>query len=210
MNHLRTETGQSVHTLRADNGGEFTGHIFRAWLSTNSIRLETSAPHTPEQNGVSERANRTIMEGARCLIHAKDVPLELWGEAIAYTVYTVNRVSTKTAPFTPYQNCFGTKPDISNLRIFGSIAYVHIPKVERKKLDSKSISFLLVGYCTTQKAYRFWDPVTRRTRISRDAIFNEQVSTATRDGMTQKEDKYTQKQLFDLIATRERSAKCWE
>ena len=89
------------------------------------------------------------------------------------------------------KNWFGTKPDISNLRIFGSVAYVHIPKVERKKLDSKSISCLLVGYCTTQKAYRFWDQVARRTRISRDAIFNKQVSITTRDGMT----------LFDLIAS---------
>ena len=125
-----------------------------------------------------------------------------------YSLYT--QPSVKSRVNSPYQNWFGTKPGISNLRIFGSIAYVHIPKVERKKLDSKSISCLLVGYCTTQKAYRFWNPVARRTRISRDAIFNGQVSTATRDGMTQKEDKYTQKQLFDLIATRERSAKCWE
>jgi transposase InsO family protein len=58
---MRTETGQPVHTLRVDNGGEFTGHKFREWLSTNGIRLETSAPHSPKQNGVSERANRTIM-----------------------------------------------------------------------------------------------------------------------------------------------------
>ena len=65
VNIMPTETGQPVHTLRADNGGEFIGHQFREWLSTNGIRLETSAPHSPEQNGVSERANRTIMEGPR-------------------------------------------------------------------------------------------------------------------------------------------------
>jgi transposase InsO family protein len=156
VNILRTETGQPFHTLRADNGGEFNGHEFREWLSTNGIRLETSAPaHTPEQNGVSERANRTIMEGVRCLIHAKSIPLELWGEAIACAVYTLNRVSTKTVPNTPYQNWFGSKPDVSNLRIFGSTAFIHVPKLERRKLDSKSITCLFVGYCTTQKAYRF-------------------------------------------------------
>jgi hypothetical protein len=87
---------------------KFTGHIFSAWLSRSSIRLETSTTYSPKQNGVSEKANRTIMEGARCLIYAKNIPLELWGEAIAYTVYTPSRVSTKTAPFTPYQNWFGT------------------------------------------------------------------------------------------------------
>jgi hypothetical protein len=176
VNILRTETRQPVHTLRADNVGEFTGHQFKEWLSTNGIRLETSAPHTPEQNGVLERANRTFMEGARCLIHAKNIPLELLGQTIACAVYTLNRVSTKTAPNTPYQNWFGSKPDVSNLRIFGSTAYIHVPKAERRKLDSKSITCFFVGYCTTKKAYRFWDPsLTRKIKISRDVVFNEQI-----------------------------------
>jgi transposase InsO family protein len=151
VNILRRDTGQPVHTLRADNGGEFTGHQFIEWLSTNGIRLESSAPHTPEQNGVLKRANRTFMEGVRCLIHARSIPPKLWGEACA--VYRLNRVSTKTAP--PYQNWFGSKPDVSNLRIFGSTAYIHVPEAERRKLDSKSITCFFVGYCTTQKAYVF-------------------------------------------------------
>ena len=138
VNNLRTETGQQVHTLRADNGGEFTGHQFREWLYTNGIRLETSVPHTPEQNGVSERANKTIMEGTRCLIHAKSIPLELWGEAIACAVYTLNRVSTKTVPNTPYQNWFVSKPDVSNLRIFGSTAYIMCQRRKEESLILKA------------------------------------------------------------------------
>jgi transposase InsO family protein len=162
VNILYTKTGQLVHTLRADNGGEFTGQTFRAWMSEKGIRAETSAPHTPEQNGVSERANRTIVEGVRCLLHAKHLPLYLWGEAISCTVYTLNRVITKAAPNTPYQNWYGNKPDVSNLRIFGSTAYIHVPKAERKKLDSESQKCYFVGYSTTQKAYRFWEPVSRK------------------------------------------------
>lgn len=162
VNLLFTETGQRIHTLRADNGGEFMGNVFKSWLSEKGIRLETSTPHTPEHNGVAERANKTDVEAARSLLHAKHLDLELWGEAVACSVYILNRVSTKAAPNTPYQNWFGTKPDIAGLRIFGSQAFIHVPKEERRKLDSKSIPCIFVGYCTTQKGYRFWDPMTRR------------------------------------------------
>lgn len=110
-NFLWTDTRQTIHTLRSDNGGEFIRSVFRSWLSEKRIMLETSEPPAPEQNGVSERANRTIMEGSRCLIHAKHLPVELWGEAIACAVYTLNRVTTKAAPKTSFQNWYGSKPD---------------------------------------------------------------------------------------------------
>ena len=161
--------------LQSDNGGEFTSQSFQEWMSERGIRAETSAPHTPEQNGVSERANRTIVEGARCLLHAKHLPLELWGEAISCAVYTLNRVTSKATPNTPFQSWYGTKPNVSNLRIFGSTAYIHIPKAERRKLDSKSLKCYFVGYCNTQKAYRFWEPISRKIKTSRDVIFDERT-----------------------------------
>ena len=178
MKQLRTDTGNLIHTLRADNGGEFINNSFQQWLLDKGIRLETSAPHTPEQNGVSERANRTIVEGARSLLHAKRLPLELWAEAVSCTVYTLNRVSSKVSPTTPYRVWYGSKPDVSHLRIFGSTAFIHIPKAERRKLDSKSIKCYFVGYSLTQKAYRFWDPSTRKIKISRDVIFDERPTPA--------------------------------
>lgn len=174
---LRSETGHLVHTLRADNGGEFTSSSFKAWLSDKAIKLETSAPHSPEQNGVSERANRTIVEGGRSLLHAKHLPLELWGEATSCAVYALNRVTSSKSLVTPYQSWYGKKPNISHLRIFGSTAFIHVPKAERRKLDSKSLKCYFVGYSLTQKAYRFWDPVGRKIKISRDVIFDETCNT---------------------------------
>jgi transposase InsO family protein len=138
VSNLRSETGTLVHTLRADNGSEFTATALKTWLSEKAIRLETSAPHSLEQNGVSERANRTIVEAGRCLLHAKHLPMEVWGEAISCANYTLNRVSNTISAVTPYQLWYGTKPNISHLRIFGSVAFIHIPKAERRKLDSKS------------------------------------------------------------------------
>jgi transposase InsO family protein len=173
---LRSETGNLIHTLRSDNGGEFISSAFKTWLSDRSIRFESSAPYTPEQNGVAERANRTIFEAGRSLLYPKHVPLELWGEAIACAVYTLNRVSSSKSSSTPYQLWFGQKPDVSHLRIFGSVAYVHVPKVNRQKLDPKSQKCIFVGYSTYQKAYRCWSPTDRKIKISRDVIFDEQVN----------------------------------
>jgi hypothetical protein len=107
------------------------------------------------------------------MLHSKNIPLNLWAEAVACAVYTLNRVVSRTAPLTPYYVLYKTKPDLSNLRVFGSTAYVHIPAAERQKLDPKSVKCLFIGYCSTQKAHRFWDPVAKKVKISRDAIFDE-------------------------------------
>ena len=108
-------------------------------------------------------------------MYAKNVPLDLWGEAVACVVYVLNRTLNSTFQITLYQIWYGTKSNISDLRIFGSTAFIHIPKVERQKLDLKSLKCFFVGYSLTQKAYRFWDPVSRKIKISRDVIFDEQL-----------------------------------
>ncbi len=89
---VKTQTGNNVVVLRFDNGGEYTGKDFRNKLMQLGIRHETSAPYTPAQNGVAERSNRTIFNAARSIIYSSRVPIQLWAEAIAYSVYTLNRV----------------------------------------------------------------------------------------------------------------------
>ncbi len=192
---VRGETGNLVRIFRTDNGGEWTSNEFATWLAHKGIRHETSVPHTPQQDGVSERGTRTVTEGVRSCLHdaqtlsetwgttvtnrmldlidESGLPKCLWGEAASFTVYTLNRVLSKVSPITPYEAWHNKKPNISHLRVFGSIAYIHIPKVERRKLDSKSIRCIFVGYSQTQKAYRFWCPTTRVVKISRDVTFDE-------------------------------------
>jgi transposase InsO family protein len=146
---VENETKRKVRVLRSDYGGEFIGKTFADWLAIKGIKHETSAPHSPEQNGVAERSNRTIMEPPRSLLHSKGIPLKLWDEAVNCAVYTINSILSRTESVTPYETWYGRKPDISHLRIFGSKMYIHIPDASRQKLDAKSLQCIFMGYCDT-------------------------------------------------------------
>jgi hypothetical protein len=161
------ETGKRVRMLRSDNGGEFTGNEFKQWLSEQGIMMQTSAAHTPEQNGKAERDHRTTVEAARSIIHAKKLSLTLWAEAVNYSVYTLNRTFSKRRHCTPYELWHGKQPNVSNLRVFGSTAYVFVPDAERQKLDAKAIKGIYVGECENQKASRIFVESTGKTHISR-------------------------------------------
>lgn len=73
----KNKFGNSVKILHVDNGGEYCNEDFRAYLSQCGIELETTAPSTPEQNGRAERDMRTIVESARSMLYARDIPLYL-------------------------------------------------------------------------------------------------------------------------------------
>ncbi|EZA46811.1 Copia protein [Ooceraea biroi] len=109
--------------------------------------MENSAPFTPEQNGKIERDNRTIVESARTMLQAKGLPKHLWAEVVNTAVYVLNRVvSTGTScNKTPYELWTGKVPDLQHLKIFGSVAYVHVPKMFTKKFDARAKKMLLVG-----------------------------------------------------------------
>lgn len=168
--------GHPMKAMRCDNGTEYCNRAMEQYLRSRGIRLETTAPHTPQQNGKSERDNRTIVESARTMLHAKDMPLNLWAEALNTAVYILNRTPTSNCPTTtPYETWTGKKPCLSHLRIFGSQGYLHIPKALRKKLDPQSRKILLVGYQGESSNYRVYDPKTKRVSVSRDVVFNEEL-----------------------------------
>ncbi|KAA0038926.1 integrase [Cucumis melo var. makuwa] len=169
------QSGYKIKTLRSDRGGEYIA--FGNFFKEQGIHHQMTARMTPQQNGVAERKNRTIMEMARSMLKAKNLPNEFWGDAVACTVYILNRAPTKSVPgMTPYEAWCGEKPSVSHLRVFGSIAYSHIPNQLRGKLDDKSEKCIMVGYSENSKAYRLYNPVSRKIIISRDVIFSEDES----------------------------------
>ena len=167
-------TGKRVKVLRMDNGGEFTSKVFEAHLKACGIRHELTIPKTPEQNGVAERLNRTLVETTRAMLLDANLPQKFWAEAVSTAAYLRNRSpSSAVGGITPHQAWYGQKPRVDHLRVFGCTAFVHVPKDERWKLDSKTRKCILLGYGGVQKGYRVFDHLTQKISYSRNVKFDE-------------------------------------
>ena len=167
-------TGKKLKCLRSDNGGEYISKEFDNFCKQHGIIQEPTIPRTPQQNGVAERMNRTLLENARSMLYHAKMPLRFWAEAINTAAYIRNRCPTTAIKgCTPYEVWFKRKPNISNLKVFGCNAYVHIPKEKRQKLDAKSTKCIFIGYADPRKGYRMYDPGTKKVILSRDVKFCE-------------------------------------
>ena len=174
---VTNKCGENIVTLRTDNSGEYLSREFQEFLKSKGIKHELTIPRTPEQNGVAERMNRTLMESARTMIYHARLPNAYWAEALATAAYLKNRSTTSALKghTTPYEQWYGRKPDLSHLRVFGCLTYAHIPDSERRKLDKKAEKLHFVGYCKNSKGYRLFDETTQMIKKRSDVIFNETV-----------------------------------
>ena len=155
---VEKSTGFKIKTFRTDNGGEYKSKEFEDYLKKEGIKHEFTVPKTPEQNGVAERMNRTLIETVRSMLADSELPKRFWAEALATAVYLRNRSpTTAVKQMTPFEAFTGKKPNVENLRIFGCDAYAHTPKDERKKLDSKTKKSIFLGYGDGVKGYRLYD-----------------------------------------------------
>ncbi|MCO5601947.1 hypothetical protein L7F22_056073 [Adiantum nelumboides] len=171
---VENETGCKVQTLRTDRGGEYMSGAFKDFLGKKGIKHQCTMPYTPQQNGVAERKNRSLMEMARCMLKAKSLPHKLWMEAVACAAHVLNRCPTRALKtITPYESWYDRKPSVSYLRVFGCLAYAHIPQQLRGKLDDKAVKCIFVGYSSGSKGYRLYNPATNKIFESRDVIFVE-------------------------------------
>jgi len=110
------------------------------------------------------------------MLKGKNLTNGFWAEAVNTVVYLKNRSPTKSLEYkTPFEALFGFKPTVSYLRVFGCKAFAHVPKENRKKLDSKAIKCTFIGYYSEYKAYKLFEPSTHKVFVSRDVIFHEQV-----------------------------------
>ena len=164
----------SIKTLRSDNGGEYLSNEFTRFCNENGISREFSNPQTPEQNGVAERFNRTMIESARSMLYHSKLPLNFWAEAVNTAVYIRNRSPTVSCGNkTPFECWFQKKPDVSHMRVFGSLCFVHIPDSQRQKLDAKSYKGILVGYPEGTKGYKIYNLSSGKFVKTRNVIFDE-------------------------------------
>ena len=170
------QSGQKVKILRSDNGGEYTGQAFREYCSKKGIIQQFTNAHTPQQNGKAERMNRTLVECARTMMAEAQLPKSYWAEAILTATYVKNRTPSKTTDGkTPFERWYGKKPYVGHFRVFGCLAYVHIPKVDRNKFDSKATLCRFIGYSLNRKGYKLYNEEERKVVYSRDVQFKENV-----------------------------------
>ncbi|GJR01694.1 ribonuclease H-like domain, reverse transcriptase, RNA-dependent DNA polymerase [Tanacetum coccineum] len=160
--------------LRTDRGGEFTSNEFTQYCKENGIARQLTAPYSPQQNGVVERRNRTIMSTTRCMMKTTNMPQNFCAEAVRHAIYILNCVPTKALEdITPYEVIKRRKPNLENLIVFGCIAYAKVPSQHLTKLDDRSTRMVYLGNEQGSKAYRLFDPTTQKICVSRDVKFKE-------------------------------------
>jgi hypothetical protein len=166
------ECGRKLRMLRTDNGDEFTTAEFASYCADEGVQRHY-APYSPQQNGVIEQRNQTVVGMARAHLKQRGMSAVFWGEKVVTAVYILNRSPTKDLNGrTSYEAWHGRKPTVSHLRVFGCLAFGkklgHIGK-----LDDRSTPGVFIGYAEGSKAYRILDPKTQRVRTTRDVMFDE-------------------------------------
>ncbi len=171
---IEKRTGKQVKTLRTDNGLEFCNTPFDEFCKKEGIVRHHTVRHTPQQNGVAERMNQTLLQRARCMRLNANLPKQFWAEAVNTATYLVNRSpSTAIDLKTPQEVWYGKPSNYSGLKIFGCPAYAH---VNDGKLEARAMKCIFLGYATGVKGYRLWCTEQDRTPrfiISRDVTFDE-------------------------------------
>lgn len=171
---VEKESGDKIKTFRTDRGGEFMSKNFVEFCHEAGITRHFTAPYSPQQNGVVERRNRTVVAMTRSFLKEMNLPSNLWGEAVRHSVYILNRLPTRSlSNMTPYEAWSGDKPNVAHIRVFGCVAHMKFPSVHTAKLDDRSKIVVNLGKEEGTKAYHLLDPVHGTIHVSRDVIFEE-------------------------------------
>jgi len=136
-------------------------------LKEHGIQRKYSCSYSSQQNGVAERKNRHIAEITRAMLNEKNLLNYFWAEAVATTVYIMNRTPIVAVHgMTLEEKFISKKPNVSHFRVFGCIAYVHVPNEKRSKQDPKAKKCIFIGYSLEQKGYRCFNPSTRKLHVA--------------------------------------------
>ncbi|GJY13569.1 putative ribonuclease H-like domain-containing protein [Tanacetum coccineum] len=159
---IENQSDHKVKTIRSDNGTEFKNRIMNEFCEMKGIRREFSVARTPQQNGVAERKNRTLIEAARTMLADSKLPTTFWAEAVNTACYVQNRVLViKPHNKTPYELFLGRKPALNFMRPFGCPVTILNTLDHLGKFDGKSDDGFFVGYSINSKAFRVFNTRTR-------------------------------------------------
>nr|GEY64449.1 hypothetical protein [Tanacetum cinerariifolium] len=167
-------TWSSVIIIRTDNGTEFKNQVLKEYFDSVGISHQVSSVRTPQQNGVVERRNRTLVEAARTMLIFSRAPLFLWAEAIAIACFTQNRsIIHRRFNKTPYELINGRKPDISFLYVFRALCYPKNDREDIGKFGAKGDNGFFIGYSADSCAYRIFNRRTKKIIETINVSFDE-------------------------------------
>ncbi|KAJ4720195.1 Retrovirus-related Pol polyprotein from transposon TNT 1-94 [Melia azedarach] len=168
---VENQTGKKIKRLRTDNGLKFCWSEFDEFCKNERIARHHTVRDTPQQNGVAERMNQTLLERARCMLSNAELTRRFWAEAVSTACYLINRgPHTGINLKTPFEVWSDKPADYSNLRAFGCTVYYH---VNEGKLEPRAKKGVFVGYGDGVKGYRIWSPSEKRVILSRNVVFDE-------------------------------------
>ena len=170
-NHL----GTSIKTLRTDCGSEYTNNEFCQFCSQSSIIHQFTCPHTSQQNGVAKRKHRHIVDMALTLISHSSLPFQYWTYAFSTAIFLIinHLPSLSRGSISPWETLFGTSPNFSLFKSFGCACFPLLHPYSKHKFSLRSKECVFLGYASNSKGYLCLDPLTSRTYISRNVVFNE-------------------------------------
>ncbi|CAL8091268.1 unnamed protein product [Prunus armeniaca] len=152
---VENQLNRKIKVLRSDRGGEYESTAFAEFCATNGIIHQTTAPYTPQQNGVAERKNRTLKDMINSMLNSSGLPHNMWGEALLTANTILNRIPHKTSDKSPYEVWKGRLPTYKTLKVWGCLAKVQVPLPKRTKLGPKTIDCVFIGFASNSAAYRF-------------------------------------------------------
>lgn len=166
---IELQGGFRIKAIRSDRGGEYTSREFQIFCDELGIMRQFTQAHTPHQNGVAERKNRSLLEKARSMAFDSQSPSHLWTEAVSTANYLINRTATRAnGGDTPYERFTGLKPSISHLKTFGCKTFVLDTDPSRKKWAPRSSECIFLGYDSNSRGFRNYHKTPRKIIISKD------------------------------------------
>ncbi|KAL4295185.1 hypothetical protein GQ457_12G009340 [Hibiscus cannabinus] len=172
---VEKEVGMPIKVLHSDRGGEYLSQEFISFCDSNGIHKQLTTAYTPQQNGVSERKNRTILNVVRSLLRRSDVPKSFWLEAVSLSVHVLNRRPTHAVRNRTLEEAWsGRRLDVRHFRVFNCVVYSHVPDQKRTKLDDKAENRDVVF---DEHAFWPWEENNENKKLRQvTADFNDEVT----------------------------------
>ncbi len=178
VENVKTQFHKTPKVFRSDRGGEYLNDNVQKYLKNNGIDFQCTVGYAPQQNGIAERKNRTLVEAARSMLSDAGLAKCWWAEAVNTANYIQNRVVSSVIECSPFEKLYGKCPELNDVHRFGESVFAKIPDAKRQKLDDKAVKLIFLGHDIMTNGYRLGDVSTKKVVISRDVKFlNEHAVT---------------------------------